>query len=233
MSHHIFDVIPQQVLEYWLSGRYQLGGHRSLDYDLLGWGLMLRGLYKYRVLADERSDDGELQSKFSHCGYCFLDFEGRGLYFGGIRLCSAAQMWEIRAPGYWRSHSARIHREAGEDYALTFDYRLATVVLENAKETHERVRQEVLGDRDVGCEEELTQEHEKAAVSYLEKDFDEHWKLFGPSKTDILGLVHIGDLPRPTNEALSFKGDYAIINRMQKRGDPAFTGSIEFKRILR
>lgn len=95
-----YDLLPRDIIDHWLDGRYSLGPHRTITYDALGWALMLRGFYRYEAF-DEKNN-------LTHWGYEFIDLEGGEIYSGGVRLWSANAIAAPNHPYIWRSEMCKI-----------------------------------------------------------------------------------------------------------------------------
>lgn len=76
----IHEIIPQEVIDFYLDGRYTGSLGRSNRYNHLAWSLYMRGIYSYVVTID---NDGEYPH---HCGLCIIDFQQDVVKVGGIRL---------------------------------------------------------------------------------------------------------------------------------------------------
>lgn len=76
----IHEIIPEEVINFFLDGRYagQLG--RTKRYNHIAWSLFLRGVYSYVVMM---KDENEYPH---HAGICSIDFQSDLLRVGGIRL---------------------------------------------------------------------------------------------------------------------------------------------------
>lgn len=99
--------VPLDMINAWLRGEYLIGQNESSGYELLGWTLMLRGLYVYGVTFNEGTDEGtiantgtksnsetasdatlptEVLEKMSAWGICKIDVDEGDINFHGIRL---------------------------------------------------------------------------------------------------------------------------------------------------
>lgn len=86
--------IPLDMIEAWLRGEYLISQNESSGYELLGYSLMLRGLYVYTVTFDKHwpsaSKSEEFPDNFTKniaaWGICKIDLRDGDILFHGIRL---------------------------------------------------------------------------------------------------------------------------------------------------
>lgn len=96
-----FSPVPLDMIKAWLKGEYLIGQNESIGYELLGWALVLRGLYVYAVVpANENTTNSEVDKntkgqfeekeniwkQASHCGICKIDIKDGDITYHGVRL---------------------------------------------------------------------------------------------------------------------------------------------------
>lgn len=228
---HPSDIVPPELLTYWLEGRYLIGGGRSRDYENLGWSLMIRGLYNYYVC------DGDDEESLTHWGYCVADVTGNELYLGGIRLWTNESSPELQGkthPLYWRSDFTNL-RPGPDGWTLTFVYRLIKLTSGQCEDITKAQNSSLLSGEGLAGPDSLrdknstrlTRDLEGHALDYLCDHFDDDWPTFSQSSEFALGMVHI-PLKRPEGgERLGLDGEYAAV------GLENVTGGIHFRRVER
>jgi hypothetical protein len=118
-------LLPREVINLWLDGKYSTGPQRSVAYDRLGWSLMLRGLYRYEILA---VDDSHFPPT-THRGYCIFDLYDGEMICYGIRVYTGPQ-WDSYLhhqphPLFWYSDVCHIKpHKTHEGAKFTCQYRL-------------------------------------------------------------------------------------------------------------
>jgi hypothetical protein len=123
LPRQFFAPLPTAIIRYWLDGKYAGGLAPSVAYEELGWALMVRGFYRYKV---EVSNGGQL--KLSHRGYSVIDLQDGDIVCKGIRVKSNDPWkkylgWEY--PFLWKSDVSAIRSNPGERSArLTCALRL-------------------------------------------------------------------------------------------------------------
>lgn len=119
-----FQPLPSDVVRFWQEGKYSGGLQRSVEYDRLGWALMLRGIYTY-----ETEDDlGVRGPKQTHRGFGMFDLYDGELRCYGIRVWTGASwdpLKELQHPLLWRSDVCAIQTDPVDNKArLRCVYRL-------------------------------------------------------------------------------------------------------------
>jgi hypothetical protein len=112
LPDQFFQPLPREVISYWLEGSYTGGIAASVAYDQLGWALMMRGFYRYKVNMSEKGKKPWL----SHRGYCVIDLYNGEVRCHGIRV-HTSDAWEKFMPKcdhplLWKSEVSAIR--AGE-----------------------------------------------------------------------------------------------------------------------
>lgn len=79
MNESSYSPVPLDMISAWLRGEYLIGQNESVGYELLGWALMLRGLYVYAV-------EGTPKGTISHWGLCKIDIKDGDMTYRGVRL---------------------------------------------------------------------------------------------------------------------------------------------------
>lgn len=163
-----FQPLPREVIRYWLEGNYTGGIAPSIAYYQLGWALMLRGFYRYRV--------STTKTPVSHRGYCVIDLQNGEICCRGIRVYSDAAQWDGIAnnihPFLWKSEVSTIR--AGRSRArLSCAQRLLTTKEWRALP----LSSSLLSPKDPI---ETTDEQE-AAIDYIATRFDQDWETINGS----------------------------------------------------
>lgn len=225
----VYRLLPRQVIRYWIEGRFADPANRTPRYNKLGWTLLLRGFYWYRV--DECDGQGAA-SKFNHAGFCVIDLDDADVYLGGIRLVSRYDGDTYTFdPFIWRSTILRLTAKSDEAI-LEFVY--GTIGREKLKSPDGWDK--LLGD----CEEsfksgagkqapteKLFANHHIRLAKWMNEKLNEVWNSNQqPDTGHAWGLVH-GKITLTAREPFRIFANYQKIS--DKDTSPAKT--IEFCRL--
>jgi hypothetical protein len=134
-------LIPPRIFEDWLLGEYLLGARQSVENEVLGWSLLLRGVYSYSVYMPaegwEKAGGEALPQRTAielhhspywrllHVGYCTIDMHDGQLVMAGFRILTGPDaegggLDSFHSPIYWRSSLTKVeasspHAGRGED----------------------------------------------------------------------------------------------------------------------
>jgi hypothetical protein len=215
-----FQPLPREVIRYWLEGSYTGGIAPSIAYDQLGWALMLRGFYRYRV--------STTKVPVSHRGYCVIDLQNGEICCRGIRVYSDAAEWDGIAnnihPFLWKSEVSTIR--AGRSRArLSCAQRLLATKEWRALP----LTSNLLSSKDPT----ETTDEQKAAIDYIAATrFDQDWEAINGSikvvKQDsqeiFSGFMVYAMVPR-AEDSVKLQGDFNTF------GVAGVHGQLEFTRI--
>jgi hypothetical protein len=79
MESKEFQLIPNEIIEAWISGEFYCGDVPSVSYEYLGVSLALRGWYTY---------EAKLSGQTILKGVAKIDFKDGTLFIGGMRIYS-------------------------------------------------------------------------------------------------------------------------------------------------
>lgn len=207
--HLFFQPVPHEVIDLWLEGKYAGGLSPSVAYDQLGWALMVRGFYRYKVTERKKKAPAQKKkaiprkkkapaknvktgdkAKLIHRGYCVIDLNDGEICFKGIRLESPG--WEFENeyhPLLWKSDASAIRQPSSgrkKHARLTCAYRLLNVDHHrNDLEVSEVLKAfaSISDPRD--SEKEVSM-----AIPYLALHFDQDWQR-------ILDVVRLAEVNGP------------------------------------
>ncbi len=115
--HPFLYVLPPEIIDAWFKGEYAFGTGSRTTYNELGWMLMARGFYHYKV------QPGDMN--LSNGGCCIIDFQDGELCTFGLRLYNGRKYKgkTPKVPSLWHSvFSKMITTASGTD--LYTAYRL-------------------------------------------------------------------------------------------------------------
>lgn len=132
-SHSLFSPIPRDVISSWLQGNYLIGGSESVGYENIGYSLMMRGTYVYKVFVKTGNVEG-----VSHAGLCLIDLKDGDLTFQGVRLFTNEIFHkdfkrDKFTPIFWNSIFSKICRDVNPKPHVFFGYVL------HDKNPHEKI----------------------------------------------------------------------------------------------
>ncbi len=193
LGNQFFQPIPSDVVRFWQDGKYSGGLQRSVEYDRIGWALMLRGIYMYET----KDHHGVAEPEPTHRGFGIFDLYDGELRCYGIRVWTGADwdpLQKIQHPLLWRSDVCAIQLDSVENQArLRCVYRLLCPIENFDREPKSGSYEEsVKVFRDCWQGESMSPKDNSAihaaetgtAVSYLTKCFERDWGAMRKRATD-------------------------------------------------
>jgi hypothetical protein len=235
-QHRIFDAIPQDVINYWLEGKYIQGPHRPMSYDFLGWSLMVRGCYLYE------SFQGAQDTVW---GYCLFDLDNGDLYCAGLTLNSVSSDQpegdEANHPLLWRSEVCKVKSGPSQDKAtLICIYRVVYPPTDRKEDTwkpiedlHDRFKKHWPEKQMAGPEPDRDPKLREESIAYLKGQFDIDWKKLegnDAKNEELLNTSFFGMLIL-TLEKFGPKDRVKFAGHFRAARPPKLTGKFQLKRI--
>ncbi|MCP5020797.1 MAG: hypothetical protein GY930_03380 [bacterium] len=143
------DAIPPEIFRDWLRGKYLLGARKSTANEVLGWCLMLRGVYHYSVYIPSSSSGikdappklcKRAHKNFTnkekweclHSGYGHMRIDGGELVLQGVRIYTPSiNRNEFHSPIFWTSTLTKLetrkrHKSSKAEAQASFTYKVAS-----------------------------------------------------------------------------------------------------------